>query len=536
MEVIKEGTHTCLLQRIVDNEVFTEDKVLEYYLSVEYEVLKRNSLKTLIPVQLREKDGEKSLLFDITGKQPLKKREKERGFTQKECEKLLQGIIDLLGDIDNYMLDLNCVEFCPEYIYIGASGETQWIYCPQTILLIQEESDLQSSRQVGLDFQDKIESFFAWMLTQIDYEDTKAVQFIYRFYDKIRKLGFSKELLERYILSENIGESHDTGELKKDKEELERRELENVEVYNDKIHKEREELNDGRVSYESFFQEDLKKKRQTKEWEREDKQKRQNLKNKKEYKAEYRKRRKQNNSEWREKGKQNKQKIIYICLSVLFLIVGIGALGLEIFFVYSGIQGEFTELLFRYSIGGGILILTCIFGIMWSVGRIRIVQDISNKKEYIKNVSKEKEYVKGKGSNEKRMIKTEVEWEEDGEGTTILSGDNGINNISDNYLCPMLREEETGIIYLVKDCPFYIGSAGGNQLEIQDKTVSREHAIILESIRIDGSEGYTIQDMNSTNGTWINDKKMRKGSQAKLKDGTIIRFAQKEYKFLLQDI
>lgn len=42
--------------------------------------------------------------------------------------------------------------------------------------------------------------------------------------------------------------------------------------------------------------------------------------------------------------------------------------------------------------------------------------------------------------------------------------------------------------------------------------------------------------MNSTNGTWINDKKMRKGSQAKLKDGTIIRFAQKEYKFLLQDI
>ena len=55
MEVIKEGTHTCLLQRIVDNEACTEDKVLEYYLSVEYEVLKRNSLKTLIPVQLREK-------------------------------------------------------------------------------------------------------------------------------------------------------------------------------------------------------------------------------------------------------------------------------------------------------------------------------------------------------------------------------------------------------------------------------------------------------------------------------------------------
>lgn len=44
-----------------------------------------------------------------------------------------------------------------------------------------------------------MEALFAWMLPQIDYEDTDAVQFMYRFYNKVRKLGFSKELLETYI-------------------------------------------------------------------------------------------------------------------------------------------------------------------------------------------------------------------------------------------------------------------------------------------------------------------------------------------------
>ena len=101
----------------------------------------------------------------------------------------------------------------------------------------------------------------------------------------------------------------------------------------------------------------------------------------------------------------------------------------------------------------------------------------------------------------------------------------------------MLREVETGIVYIIKNCPFYIGSAAGvNQLEIKDRTVSREHAVILEEFWEKERTGYIIRDMNSTNGTWIDDKKVKKGGQSKLKDGDIIRFAKKEYKFLLQDI
>ena len=77
MDIVKEGTHTYLLsviehkeilnKEILDNEISDKEDVgfeikqnmtdcgLDYYLSVEYEVLKRNSLRMLVPVQLREK-------------------------------------------------------------------------------------------------------------------------------------------------------------------------------------------------------------------------------------------------------------------------------------------------------------------------------------------------------------------------------------------------------------------------------------------------------------------------------------------------
>ena len=218
MEVIKEGTHTYLLKQIEyrtpaydESVVYAENESWDYYLSVEYEVLKRNELKTLVSAQLREKDEEKSLLFDITGKRPLKWQGKERAFSQKECEKILQNMRNMIQEIEDYMLDLNCIELRPEYIYEDSKGEIQWIYFPQTSLESEIKSNLQDRelQNKNEDLQKRMEALFAWMLPQIDYEDTDAVQFMYRFYNKVRKLGFSKELLETYIQTKRQKEYYD---------------------------------------------------------------------------------------------------------------------------------------------------------------------------------------------------------------------------------------------------------------------------------------------------------------------------------------
>ena len=553
MEVIKEGTHTYLLKQIEyrtpaydESVVYAENESWDYYLSVEYEVLKRNELKTLVSAQLREKDEEKSLLFDITGKRPLKRQGKERAFSQKECEKILQNMSNMIQEVEDYMLDLNCIELRPEYIYEDSKGEIQWIYFPQTSLESEIKSSLQDRelQNKNEDLQKRMEALFAWMLPQIDYEDTDAVQFMYRFYNKVRKLGFSKELLETYIQTKIQKEYYDIEEVDKTSEKVRD---------SSKIKQDRKSNNEG-ISYEEFFKEELEL----------EKQKIESPNNRKEKTGDFRigikngkrnsrrevqrnernrdeKNKNQSNRNQKNKDLNNRNKsqsnennyfILYNGLKIISVICTFLAVILEGIFVFYGMRSGFTRQLFQYSVGGMLLIIVFACGFIWSTQAVRKIKQMSD--EFIQ----EKEL-----QNRPQMIKTEVDWETEGdwesgtEGTTILNYGNESEK-EDGKIChPMLRDMELGIIYVIKNCPFYIGSAEGvNHLHIQDKTVSREHAVILEDIYEGDGQGYILRDMGSTNGTWLNGKKIKRGNQEQLEDGAVIRFAKKEYEFLIQDI
>lgn len=557
MEVIKEGTHTYLLKQIEyrtpaydESVVYAENESWDYYLSVEYEVLKRNELKTLVSAQLREKDEEKSLLFDITGKRPLKRQGKERAFSQKECEKILQNMSNMIQEVEDYMLDLNCIELRPEYIYEDSKGEIQWIYFPQTSLESEIKSSLQDRelQNKNEDLQKRMEALFAWMLPQIDYEDTDAVQFMYRFYNKVRKLGFSKELLKTYIQTKIQKEYYDIGEVDKTSEKVRD---------SSKIKQDRRDNNEN-ISYEDFFKEELELEKQKIESPNNRKEKtgdfqigikngrkngRRNSRREVQRNERNRDEKNKNQSNRSQKNKdlnnrnksqsnENNYFILYNGLKIISVICTFLAVILEGIFVFYGMRSGFTRQLFQYSVGGMLLIIVFACGFIWSTQTVRKIKQISD--EFIQ----EKEL-----QNRLQMIKTEVDWETEGdwesgtEGTTILNYGNESEK-EDGKIChPMLRDMELGIIYVIKNCPFYIGSAEGvNHLHIQDKTVSREHAVILEDIYEGDGQGYILRDMGSTNGTWLNGKKIKRGNQEQLEDGSVIRFAKKEYEFLIQDI
>lgn len=547
MEVIKEGTHTYLLKQIEyrtpaydESVVHAQNESWDYYLSVEYEILKRNELKTLVSAQLREKDEEKSLLFDITGKRPLKRQGKERAFSQKECEKILQNMSNMIQEVEDYMLDLNCIELRPEYIYEDSKGEIQWIYFPQTSLESEIKSNLQDRelQNKNEDLQKRIEALFAWMLPQIDYEDTDAVQFMYRFYNKVRKLGFSKELLETYIQTKRQKEYYDIEEVDETSEKVKD---------SSKIKQDRRSNNES-ISYEEFFKEELELEKQKIESPNNRKQKpgdfqigikngRRNSRREVQRNERNRdeKNKNQSNRNQRNKDLNNRNKsqsnennylVLYNGLKIISVICTFLAVILEGIFIFYGMRSGFTRQLFQYSVGGMLLIIVFACGFMWSTQTVRKIKQMSD--EFIQ----EKEL-----QNRPQMIKTEADWESGTEGTTILNYGNESEK-EDGKIChPMLRDMELGIIYVIKNCPFYIGSAEGvNHLQIQDKTVSREHAVILEDIYEGDGQGYILRDMGSTNGTWLNGKKIKRGNQEQLEDGAVIRFAKKEYEFLIQDI
>ena len=87
------------------------------------------------------------------------------------------------------------------------------------------------------------------------------------------------------------------------------------------------------------------------------------------------------------------------------------------------------------------------------------------------------------------------------------------------------REEN----FEINKSPFTIGKmAGKADAVIADRRVSRIHA----TIRQDGGR-YFLSDLNSTNGTCLNDRRLEQDEAAALEDGDIIKFANVMLKFSL---
>src|SRR5216683_5965160 len=82
-----------------------------------------------------------------------------------------------------------------------------------------------------------------------------------------------------------------------------------------------------------------------------------------------------------------------------------------------------------------------------------------------------------------------------------------------------------GTRYPIADGPVVIGRASDCDVRINDHSVSRRHARIQP-----GADGYYAVDLQSTNGTYINDMP---ASMYKLKDGDYLRVGNCIYRFLM---
>jgi transcriptional regulator with PAS, ATPase and Fis domain len=85
-----------------------------------------------------------------------------------------------------------------------------------------------------------------------------------------------------------------------------------------------------------------------------------------------------------------------------------------------------------------------------------------------------------------------------------------------------LRDAE-GKITLIEDSTFNIGTDEGNQLVLRDPYVSRYHCRIYRK-----EDKYFIQDLNSTNGTWVNDVRV---SAAEICHGSKIKVGTTRFVF-----
>jgi hypothetical protein len=71
-----------------------------------------------------------------------------------------------------------------------------------------------------------------------------------------------------------------------------------------------------------------------------------------------------------------------------------------------------------------------------------------------------------------------------------------------------------------------IGKSSRARMQISRSTISNFHA------KIDYMDGYYIEDMNSTNGTFVNNEILNYREKRELKVGDIVGFADVKYRFL----
>lgn len=93
-----------------------------------------------------------------------------------------------------------------------------------------------------------------------------------------------------------------------------------------------------------------------------------------------------------------------------------------------------------------------------------------------------------------------------------------------------LKDGAAGIRLRIDKPQFRIGRAADNEISIDDELVSKTHAVI-EAMQNDeqNSFDYYIQDQQSTNGTFVNDDKVK---LFKLSNGDIIRIGMNNFRFL----
>lgn len=115
--------------------------------------------------------------------------------------------------------------------------------------------------------------------------------------------------------------------------------------------------------------------------------------------------------------------------------------------------------------------------------------------------------------------------------TSVLGAD---MNYQSGYLesnvptYPTLLRYKTGESVVIKQNSFIIGSAMGavDYCVKYNNNISRKHACIMKF-----EDGYYIQDLDTTNGTYVNNVRVYPGRYMKLDNGNIIKLAEEEFEF-----
>lgn len=134
--------------------------------------IRYNKITGLLPIQFFIEDGEYQYFYDISCKKSLSERMKYKKYSIKEVRTIMSDLYCCVQQMEEYLLDVNCLILDPEYIF-SENDTLKLQFC-----FYQDKVET---------FEKSLERLFDYFLNQLDYQDEKTVLLVYGLYQKSRE-------------------------------------------------------------------------------------------------------------------------------------------------------------------------------------------------------------------------------------------------------------------------------------------------------------------------------------------------------------
>lgn len=434
----------------------------------EAKMLIGNTIDGLLKFRIRKTDNRSQFCYEITSRQPLKRFLETKTIDARQIRNLLLGIAQTLTRMEEYLLSEEQILLDPDYIYVDLDT-----FLPGLCLMPGRKGD----------FPKEFSELLQFLLDKVDHQDKDAVVLIYSLYRESLKENYGLNDLLRWLMKDDSA-NLEYGDKEKDK---------NHEKENEKSHL-AESLNvNKRIDSEERISSEI-----TPE-------------------------------------KRNRSFSVHRVIGWIFILPVI----FLICWLHNGMKSVYLLITSGWPvlIGGGMVSAA---GIFYEVLRGKKAPDerigVGDNSETTDFSADRVEQKKaGKQSADKavswEMVFCEEEPEpeeqkvpelEEGTHTVLLWSSDSKEDV--RRLVPENHVEEP---VLISYYPFLIGKQESLvDYVLQDDTVSRLH------VRIDRSgEQYLLTDLNSTNGTSVNGKKLEANEKVILSVGDQVNIANLRFYF-----
>lgn len=451
-------------------------------------MLLKNSVARFLPVSIRVLNNRQIYYYDISSKQPLSRMYEGKNIKKDDVKNIVMHISRISEIIGEYLLDLDCVVLNARFMYMNISDRSlHFTYYPHG----------------GRTFGESLRELFEFILEHLDHNDKKAVIITYGIYQKILQNDYDLQNLAEDMEEELYEEKDSTSsQVQRGNSGEKIKEFSGDSLNaNERPDKNFGEDKNAKVKYpgnkhiiESVIPETVMEEKEI------------------------------NNT------------VIaaaFIVAKIFFAIVG----------TFTAFNIFFTEYrLIKLDFVPGVIVIVLaivaykLVNIIYEKNRMcftRIVRD-SEKMEY--EVSEQEIYV---GPEEKSapvqktsvpVQKSSVIAKPDDYAQTQLLSDY-LKEADTKVNCRLVAEdeyaEEKEIV--IRENPFIIGSLPVNcNFSIESKLVSRMHVRLTREV---GSRGYFVEDLNSTNGTYVNGGRIEPNQKVQISDGDMLKIAVMQYRF-----